>query len=65
MGVSKVKWNEKSTKLILHDKTHAIIAFPGHDFYSMALKPEDTHRGGMMFENPLSRTATKFVNTQF
>ncbi len=38
LGVNKVKWNanQKSTQLILHDKTHAVIAFAGNDFMSMA-----------------------------
>ena len=36
MAINKVKWNSRSNKLILHDKTHAIIAFPGFEFMNMA-----------------------------
>lgn len=37
MGVNKIKWNgAKSNKLILSDKTHSIIAFPGFEFMNMA-----------------------------
>ncbi len=63
LGVNKVKWNinATSTKLILNDKTHAIIAFPGTDFFTMAQKPElyDSR------EPFLGNTASKFVNNQF
>ena len=37
LGVNKAKWsaNQKNVKLLLHDKTHAIIAFPGQDFVNL------------------------------
>ena len=37
MAISRVKWNtSRSNKLVLSDKTHAVIAFPGFDFMQMA-----------------------------
>ena len=71
LGVNKVKWNQnsKNTKLILHDKTHAIIAFPGQDFINMGTKPDlyesQPFKNRMVDESYLGQTASKFVTNQF
>ena len=50
MCVNKVKWNSRSNKMILSDKTHAIIAFPGLEFMNLATKIET-------YENPYFKTS--------
>ena len=72
LGVNKIKWNanSKNPKLILHDKTHAIIAFPGSDFLNMAVKPETFEHSQQQYIKSegggyLGHTASKFVTNQF
>lgn len=36
LGISKVKWHPKGTKIILSDKTHAVIGLPSFDFMQLA-----------------------------
>ena len=71
LGVNKVKWNQnsKNTKLILHDKTHAIIAFPGQDFINMGTKTDlyesQSFKNRTIEDSYLGQTASKFVTNQF
>jgi WD40 repeat protein len=43
ISATKARWSSKSNKLILSDKTHAVIAFPGFEFFSMAEEPSSNY----------------------
>ena len=69
MCVNKVKWSPKGTKIILSDKTHAIIALPGFDFMQLAQQPgsmmtfDYNHRPDLLSSGAsyLGNTASKLL----
>ena len=59
LALSKVKWNAKHNKLLLQDKSHAVIAIPGFEFMSAGQeKKEEYYNTGY-----LGATASKFLMT--
>ena len=68
LGITKVKWNARSNKMLLYDKTQAIIAFPGFEFMSLAQPPSEafmgpSYGGMMMSKDYLGSTASKFLGS--
>lgn len=60
LGLSKVKWHPKGTKIILSDKTHAVIGLPSYDFMQLAQQPTTQSK----YEGYLGATPSKLLYTQ-
>jgi transcriptional regulator of nitric oxide reductase len=49
MMITKVKWNARGNKLLLHDKTTMVLGVPGYEFFSMVQSAPSDGNAGIIY----------------